>query len=432
VSRDLRPDGRLRPAGDAYRVVVWAVAATALAARIGTAIATDGLRNPQLSEYDAIAHRMLAGFGFSYKHLDVVYYSFIAPLPAWISAASYWLTGSLVAAMVLQIIAGATLAVVTSEIARRLFGGWIAPLAAGLLVALHPGLTLYSAAKLHSLAFDSLFFTLAVLQLFRLAERPTIGRALALGALVGIGAYARATIVIILPIGAVWLFIASPVTSRRKAVGSAMLAMLCAAAVIAPWSIRNSLLHHRFVFMLTTDSEVFWRGNNPYATGSSYIDAEHLVLDALPQDEVRDLHRQPNELAQAEWFRARAMNFVRTHPDAFVRLTVRKFFYFWWFSPQIGVNYPRHWAQLYMGYYVFVLCLAAIGLWKTVQAGGRRMAMLALMGAFLLAISALQSLYYVEGRHRWAVEPMLLALAAGGAAAMVDRRSGSRARMPFV
>ena len=418
------PDGRLRPAGDAYRLVVWAVAATALAARIGVAIATDGPRNPQLSEYDAIARRMLAGLGFSYEHLDVVYYSFIAPMPAWISAASYWLTGSLVAAIILQIIAGTTLAVVGSAVAERLFGGWIAPLAAGLLVALHPGLTLYSAAKLHSLAFDSLFFTLAVLQLFRLAERPTTRRALALGALVGIGAYARATIVVILPIGAVWLFIASPVASRRKAVGSAILAMLCAAAVIAPWSIRNSLRHHRFVFMLTTDSEVFWRGNNPYATGSSYIDAEHLVLDALPPDEVRDLHRQPNEIAQAEWFRARAMNFVRTHPAEFARLTVRKFFYFWWFSPQVGVNYPVRWAQLYMAYYVMVVLLAGIGVWRIVHADSRKRAMLTLMGAFLLSIGALQSVYYVEGRHRWAVEPMLLALGGGGVAALLQRRGG--------
>jgi hypothetical protein len=145
------------------------------------------------------------------------------------------------------------------------------------------------------------------------------------------------------------------------------------------------------------------------------------VLDALPQDEVRDLHRQPNELAQGEWFRARAMNFVRTHPDEFARLTLRKFFYFWWFSPQVGVNYPARWARLYMAYYVMVVLLAGIGAWRIVHADSRKRAMLALMGAFLLSIAALQSLYYVEGRHRWAVEPMLLALAGGGAAALAER-----------
>lgn len=410
-----------------YRRALWAVAATALTARVWAASAVDGLRHPQLSEYDAIAQRLLAGLGFSYEHLDIVYYSFNAPLPAWLSAASYWLVGSLAAAMVLQIIAGATLAVVTSVIAGRLFGGWIAPLAAGILVALHPGLVVYSAAKMHSLTWDSLFFTMAVLQLFRLAERPAVGRAVVCGALVGIGAYSRATIVVVLPIGALWLFVVTPSASRRTAAISAIVALLSAAAVIAPWSIRNSLLHHRFVFMLTTDSEVFWRGNNPYATGSSYVDADHLVLDALPAEEVRDLHRQPNEIAQAEWFRTRAMAFVRTQPAAFARLTLRKFFYFWWFSPQIGVNYPRRWAQLYMVYYVFVLCMAAVGVRKTVQAGGRRMRMLALMGAFMLAISALQSLYYVEGRHRWAVEPLLLALGGGGVAALLGRRGGHNA-----
>jgi len=37
------------------------------------------------------------------------------------------------------------------------------------------------------------------------------------------------------------------------------------------------------------------------------------------------------------------------------------------------------------------------------------------LGLFLLGLSGLQSLYYVEGRHRWAVEPLWLVVAGGGA-----------------
>jgi hypothetical protein len=44
-----------------------------------------------------------------------------------------------------------------------------------------------------------------------------------------------------------------------------------------------------------------------------------------------------------------------------------------------------------------------------------------LLVMLLLALSGLQSLYYVEGRHRWAVEPLLLAISGGGIAWIRER-----------
>ncbi len=37
-----------------------------------------------------------------------------------------------------------------------------------------------------------------------------------------------------------------------------------------------------------------------------------------------------------------------------------------------------------------------------------------LLIGFPVSVSLLQSMYYVEGRHRWGVEPVLLLLAAAG------------------
>ena len=403
-----------------FLITVWAVALVALAARMTAAIALDGLLRPEVSEYDRIARNMLEGRGFTYPHLNIVYYSYIAPLPAWTSAASYWLTGSLVAAMLLQIVAGTMVAALTAIIPPRLFGGWVAPLAAGLLVAVHPGLVVYSAAKMHSLALDALFFTAALLQSFRLAERLTIRRAIELGVIVGIGALSRATIIVLLPISGIWLLAVTSRPSRPAAVKCAVIAAVCAAAIIAPWMVRNSRLHGQFVPILTTDTQVFWLGNNPYASGSAYIDGEHTVLSALPADELKDLMSQPDELAQAEWFRTRAMEFIEAHPAAFIRLVFQKFTNFWWFTDRSGLLYPPQWLELYKAYYVGVLLLAAVGLWRFTSRAGPSLAMSrgVLLALFLLAISALQSLYYVEGRHRWAVEPMILAISGGGIASL--------------
>lgn len=255
----------------------------------------------------------------------------------------------------------------------------------------------------------------------RLAERLTTARAAQLGVIVGLGALSRATIVIVLPIIALWLLLRAPRASRSRALACAVVAGLCAAAVIGPWSVRNSLLHGRFVFMVTTDSEVFWRGNNPHATGHSYIDAGRPVLYALSEGEMRDLQRQPDELAQARWFATRSREFIRANPGAFVRLTLVKFYSFWWFAPQTGTLYPRHWLQLYMAYYIAAVVLALLGARELVRGGGSGVARLVLISAFLLGVSALQSLYYVEGRHRWAIEPIVLALSGGGLAMLVNR-----------
>jgi 4-amino-4-deoxy-L-arabinose transferase-like glycosyltransferase len=398
----------------------WIIGAVACLVRLTAAVATGALRNPELNEYDALAKSMLAGNGFAVVHLGIWYHSYAAPLYTWISAASYWLFESIVPVMLLQIVAGSALAVIAAAIARRLFGGWIAEVAAGALVAFHPGLVVYSATKAHPLTFDALFFTATVLLVFRLAERNTVRRALELGVIVGLGALSRGTIIIFLPLAAVWLLVIATRQSRAVVVRNLALAGLCSAAIVAPWTIRCSLLHHRFVFLLTTDSEDFWLGNSPYATGHGYVDAGHIVLTKLTPEEQADLARQPDEVAQADWFAAQSRAFIREHPSAFVRLNLSKLFYFWWFSPQSGVLYPTAWLRLYMVYYVAALLLAALGVMRIVQRGPPATHFGWLIGLFLLALSGLQSFYYVEGRHRWAVEALVLALSGGGFAVLVD------------
>ena len=411
------------PVADRHSFALWIVGATALAVRIVVAIALDGLKDPHLEEYDLLARNLLAGRGFAYPHLGIVYYSYISPLPVWIIAASYWLTGSLIAAMILQIVAGATQAVLTSLVARRLFGGLVAPFAAGMLVALHPGLVVYSASRSHALAFDALLFTLAILLAFRLVERSTMTRAAHFGLTIGIGVLSRATILLFLPVVVTWLLMVTPRSMRRAAIYSGVVACVCAVAVIAPWTIRNSLLHEQFVLLRTTDSETFWRGNNPDATGTSYIDADRTVLSALPAAEMRDLEQQPDELAQAQWFKARARAFIREHPAAFIRLTLLKFYYFWWYAPTTGLLYPAVWFQAYMAYYVIVLLLAAVAISRMARVGGPGLPLALLIGACLLVVSSFQSLYYVEGRHRWAVESLVLVFSGGGVASLLIRRS---------
>jgi 4-amino-4-deoxy-L-arabinose transferase-like glycosyltransferase len=407
---------------DRYVFALLIVGAFAFVVRIMAALALDGLWYPHLEEYDVVARNMLAGRGFSFLHHGVVYYSYIAPLHVWLSASSYWLTGSIAGLMVLQIVVGAAQAVLTAAVARRLIGGWLAPLTTGMLVALHPGLVVYSSSRSHSLVFDACFATLAVLLTFRLADRLTTSRAVHLGLVIGLGVLSRATILLFLPVSVLWILMVTPRLLRQQVIRSGIIVCLCAAAAIAPWTIRNTLLHDQFVALRTTDGEVFWRGNNPYASGTSYVDSARTVFSTLSVADVQDLEDQPDELAQSQWFKTRARDFVRDHPDAFIRLTLRKLFYFWWYAPTTGLLYPQAWFQAYMAYYVTALLLAGGGALLIRRVGGEGVRRAMFIAVCLLVLSAFQSLFYVEGRHRWAIEPLILVFSGGGVASLLARR----------
>src|SRR5438477_1976171 len=185
--------------------VGWVVFGIAVLLRLGAGVFTGRLLHPEAFEYDHMARSLVAGHGLVFSHLGVPYHSFAPPLYPWLSAASYWLCGSLIILMMLQVVAGSALAVVGAQIARRFSAGAIAPLAAGLLIAFHPGLIIYNVNKAHPLTFDALFFTLAALQAFRLRERTTVRRAIELGVIVGVGTLSRATLIIFLPLVAMWL-----------------------------------------------------------------------------------------------------------------------------------------------------------------------------------------------------------------------------------
>lgn len=404
----------------------WVVFIVAIGVRLVAAFALGGFGNPERWEYDDIARAIVAGQGFTYQFHGITYYSYAPPLYSWLSVASYWVSGSLAPLMLIQVCAGAALAVASGAMAGRLFGNTRAVIAAGLLVAVHPGLVIYSATKAHPMPWDALFFALAALQFLRLREQPGLRRALELGLIVGVGTLSRATIIIFLPIGAVWLLWNSHRSAWPAIVRDLVVAGVITTACLAPWTIRNYLVHHEFVFVVSTDGDTFWRGNNPNATGHSYGQNGRLVLDSLTLEERQDLERLPTEVAQSAWFKARAMAFIRDHPWEFVRLTAMKFFHFWWFAPQTGVRYPASWFWASAAYYVATLLCAGVGVHRILNVGPPAVRQAVLLVALLLALSLLQSLYYVEGRHRWGVEPLLLVISGGGAAAVFQRLTHAR------
>jgi hypothetical protein len=367
------------------------------------------LANPQAIEtweYENLARSIAAGQGYAIVHWGRLSFGFgDGNLYTFLAGALYVLLGHQPMLLaVVQAFVASLAAPVILTIGQRALGTSVATLGAT-LAALHPGLLAYT-LKLHPLGVDVLLLSLLVLWIGRLDGRPREG--FITGIALGMTLMSRPTFFLA---GLVGLSLRWR-TLRRHLVPS-VIAVIVALAVATPWIGRNWIVLGRPVF-ITTSLEDVWKGNNPAATGSSYLASGHDVFTAMPT-EMRTRLQAATELEMNDVFGSEILTFVREQPQQFVSLVVQKFFYFWWFSPQSGLFYPSLWLILYQVYEAFVLGFALIGSAWLVRAGSRDgRQLLGLLVAVSLTIAAVHALTYVEGRHRWGVEPLLLLLTAQG------------------
>jgi 4-amino-4-deoxy-L-arabinose transferase-like glycosyltransferase len=397
----------------AERRWLFGLVGLALVVRLAICVST-GTAGVEAFEYDSLARNLLGGHGYVHHHLGTDYFAFYSGVPyVWLLAAGYALSGgSVVAALALQATASAALVAVIFSIGRRLGGPVTARVAAG-LIALHPALAFYDTHKIHSLSFDALAIALAVLMLLRLRDGMDTGTALLAGAALGIAVLQRATMIAGPLIATAWLV----AMRRRASVRWLRLGVaygLGVLVIVTPLIVRNWMVLGT-PLLSSVAAESLWRGNAPHSPGGSYLLSGQPVLDAASA--VRGaVHGQP-ELRQAEIFREAFYADVASDPARFVKKVARKLLIFWWFAPESGITYPGRYFYIYASYYTAGVAFAVAGAASIV--GARRLRPAAFETAMLLcatavAVSLVQSIFYVEVRHRWGVEALLVVFAAVG------------------
>ncbi|MBI4355023.1 MAG: glycosyltransferase family 39 protein [Candidatus Omnitrophica bacterium] len=390
--------------------------------RLGLVLATQSYRHPTTWEFERVTQNMMAGRGFMLPHLGIPYYSLHPPLYDLLSLMVYTLVGHHQAAiLVMQAVFSSLLAALTVHLAHRFTGSLAAGILAGGLVATHPGLLYYDIHHLHPLSFGALLFALILWAAMRWWVYRRIRDAAWLGAAVALAMHERGTAGLFLLPAMVWMGWHLRVHRRRVAASLGALVAGCV-LVLAPWTIRNYLVHGRFVLMITLKNEHLWLGNNPRFSGSALTQANEPIFNAIPPELLSRLEAQTNEVDQQRIFGEVAWAYIRQDPGAFVVRTLRKLYYFFWFSPQSGLWYPQRYLHWYRLYYGSVLGLAMVGWVRSVRAAApRTRAMAWAMVGLILSVAVAQSLCYVEGRHRWGIEPLLLMFTAGGGAWLVER-----------
>jgi 4-amino-4-deoxy-L-arabinose transferase-like glycosyltransferase len=398
----------------ASRRVVISLLAAGFLLRVGIVLLTGAYASPQLWEFDPVANNIVGGRGYVYSTPVVESRGIGFPLYMYLTAGVYLLFGSYryLGALFLQSFFTLALSLIVYLLGRY-FSDRVGLLAMGLVIT-HPGLLYYETQTLHSLTFTALFVGASVWAFVRLSLRPTTGRAAACGMIVGLAVLAHPTVgLFAVPAWALTLkYSRLGIGEAAKRVGVFALAV---AAMAAPWAIRNYVVFNRVILVSTASGESFWRGNNPYSTGTSRAETGEPVLQAAPE-EFRQRVFGLSEVERDQFFRREAWNFITRHPGDALSLFARKLFAFWWFSPQSGQYYPQHYMSSYKAYYGAVLLLSLVGfasLWARGAEAHTRMVAGMLASAFV-TLSVAQSFFYVEGRHRWNIESLLLIVSALG------------------
>jgi 4-amino-4-deoxy-L-arabinose transferase-like glycosyltransferase len=123
-----------------------------------------------------------------------------------------------------------------------------------------------------------------------LARHPSWRRVALAGVLLGLAALVKPVALMCAPALLVALWLGQP--RWRGRVGHALLAAACCLAVIAPWTLRNAVVHQRFILLDTTSGFNLWFGNRALDTTADEADhAEFMRMVYATRENLADRDR---------------------------------------------------------------------------------------------------------------------------------------------
>ncbi len=397
-----------------------------LVPRILLAIGLGVAGNPERWEYDVIAANIVSGQGPIYDREGFVYAAYAPPLWSYVLAFLLLLPGdSRVTIQIVQALLCLGTAVAATRIAQRISGHSGIAMIAGLLVALQPSLLYYSVVKSDPLPLNALLLSGIALAGLNLLESNDRRSATALGVLTGVGILCRGTPAVALLVVGIGLAL----RFRARAWPPLALATIACAVSVSPWLARNLVVIGSPLITSTT-GENFWRGNHLGASGGVVdLDGGRITIlvpsnPALPAP-IRSVLATGTEIDRHEAFMTEAFRFIAHDPWAAARLFARKLRTFWWRIDSDPGDYPAMAARGYEWIFRVELILALLGAFLALRSPRSRAAA-GLCLAIIIAISLLQSAFYVQGRHRFLIEPLLLIFTAIGVGRLAELGSSHR------
>jgi len=333
-----------------------------------------------------------------------------APLYSYFLAWNVWLfgegKGALLSAHLLQFLLGSLTCGLIYLLGRRIFGAAAGALAALLFAFFGPGI--FNEGELLDTALTTFLTAALLLALLSTLDRPTTGRWLGTGVLLGLLGITRPNLLLLAPLALIFLLRWTPRPAARAA---ALALLLGIVVVILPVTARNLYLAGEFIPISSNGGINFFTGNNPKADGYSPIPAgvawerswyewDYLGLLTLNQ--------------QDRFFLRQGLRFWRDHPASAAALFVKKCYLFWnAYDIPNNVSFDWAWERapllriMPFGFgIVGTLGLAGLAL------GARRSREAKVLALCVAVIMLSIVIYFVNGRYRSQLLPALLPFAA--------------------
>ncbi|HID86199.1 MAG TPA: hypothetical protein EYP55_02345 [Anaerolineae bacterium] len=388
----------------------------------------------KVSESGQTAAKLVAGKGYTFDfygyRVTAPLRSFMPPLYTLVLATFlYFSTNPALTLKVFQAIISSLASIVIYFIAAKLFStrtGFLSSLA----TAVYP-IFIVLATQPVATILTIFLLSLLILSLLRLLQPSSWANWASVGLLLGLNALNRPLILGFFAGILLWLWL-----NRRGLSGPwykiGLVMMLFALLAIAPWMVRNYIIHREFVPISTNGGFTFWNGNNPFTTGSGFdVYVEKLrayTQGQAPPEEAssqkiaiiepyplpRELEAEVHTLSEVELDRRlylAGLRFIRDNPRQWLGLVKAKTISFWWFRPNIGTYrdfYKSAWIMPYKVVYTALLSLFALGLLLS-RDRWRRCSLLYLL--FIYATVTYVG-FNVITRYRWEIESYMFIFAA--------------------
>lgn len=243
------------------------------------------------------------------------------------------------------------------------------------------------------------------------------------GLLLGTAIIVRANS-LLLPFVLIFLYFVFSKSLRRGAVQAAIL-LLAVVLVIAPVTLRNYLVFHRFIPISTNSGINMWQGNNPNATGGYYWPSDPENNPLMPYLD--------DELKRDQIARKLVVEFIHDNPVKFLKLVTEKIRLYYLgdtsallFSldpayPPLPEALKSTITNLANEYYRIMMLISIFGMASYFYF--RKLvrdwfSFLTIIGV-ILYFTALHSVFYAMDRYRFPIMPLFALLSGSGCVAVI-------------
>lgn len=321
-----------------------------------------------------------------------------------------------------QCVIGAASCVMVQFIGRRVFGR-VAGVVAGFMAAFY-GPSVYFEGELLRPVLVVFLALATLLCLMKWDDEKRIGWSAAAGLFMGLSLVTRESIVLFLPVAAVYLWI----LSDRQKWFSPLLFILVSALVVLPVTIRNYKSSGLLVPVSSQGGMNFYVGNS---AGSERLQSLQpgIEWNRMKFAPRADLGRDSIPAGHIGWFFRKAFEDIAKEPGVWGRKMVKKLylvFYAEELTPNADINLYREYSSLLRYLIVtagplwlpfgIIVPLFILGIF-TQKTNGNRLLLLGFIAAYALSLA----LFHVRARYRLPLAPVMLPFASAGLLWLIDR-----------